>query len=1115
MENQFGGNPENSEQDEFLSFLDTRPLQETPSAAITPQAILARSSIHTSNSNLQSVSPASVMSPIMQTQTMPAASSSSQQALSAATTPQQVLTQSIASQQPQLQQHGQSHNQVPSVSQSGSAGPSQASTQAPTPQAILSNTNTLQDPQPNNTSARSSSGFADRTAMFAALQQRQHQQRQKLQMMQQAVSRTGSPQEANAKRPSVEPHSQSSSTGQVPQAQPSIPPTNSLPPTQQRQAIQNLDPEVQRRVSAELNNKQFELFMKSLVESCKRRNAPLHSFPEIRGRRINLFVLYSMVQKLGGGESVTRLQQWPMLAQKLQLPDDASQQLAALYYHLLVPYEQYLASPEGIKETQAKRLFLQQFLQELLKKIMVPQPSTNSNEAVMGGFAAGIRAETPDANKVKKPRKPKTKKKSKKDLEKEMRHQQEQLQKQHEFQQEQQGRLLQEQRAKQQQEQMRLRQQMAVQQSIEYQKLPKVYKRSFARNYVPSSRAIETSNGYDMRAVSQIGEKIDANKPVFLFAPELGTINLHALSLSLLSGCVSEVNVALNTLLVTSADSILEIPLDRFQGLIDSLAILGCQLLNKLCLSEGSVQQENDNYLNTIDVQSALHENTKYSRANNTLDKVFSANSKDYSDEEVIIKVDSLTGVDLQQSVLTPESTPTDDFNSEDDDRQSKEKDSFNEKSWHYLPEALCLSDDIENCKLNVPSYLSSLRDIRDEVDTLFTKVNTRGAENYQLMVVDQLSTISMIVRNLSFREANTSPIATNTSFKRFLNDLIWCLFLRSDKFLFHRKCLNFKKDMIITLANVSHLLQVEDHVTTCLLIFLILSFSEGKGLAKADGIEPLEFSEYPVKLSNYQTLGVDVLAKLLSLGYPNRLLFKAVFLQQFETDPHSQDVITCKKLIALYEATASQKYQGFSLLHDTFASLVSIIPFQQLNISPNLIEEVGPTISQGVTALLSLARFCRKDSLPKGAPNMPLLWLTSEENVGSSLRRLSEALSNLGIHTNNNLSHLKNLFHFISAKCLQLVTSLIEQALDLADERAAGDQATYRSALESLNGVANLLPSEQNLFTLLTNPMADYMVARETGELHRLRARILSDSESLFIANEENTNFRNKSRDE
>ncbi|CUS24394.1 LAQU0S16e00716g1_1 [Lachancea quebecensis] len=1087
MDNQFIGGQENQEQDEYLNFLDPRPLQENTNA-LTPQVILARSTMSSAASpNVQSVSPASMFSPMAQSQPMPTASP--QQVLNAGATPQQVLTQAASSQQ--------------------------VKNQAPTPQAILSNHNTpqMQEQQLNNSSATPNNAFADRAAMFAALQQRQQQQRQKLQMMQQATPRASSPQSVPHQRPSVGSQSQPSPVGQVPQTQGSS--GANMPHLQQRQAIQNLDPEIQRRVSGELNNKQYELFMKSLIENCKRRNAPLHALPEIQGRRVNLFVLYMMVQKLGGGESVTRFQQWPMLVQKLQLPQDSSQQLATLYYHILLPYEQYLASPEGIKETQSKRLFLQQFLQELLKKILgthsniqpdgpagVPtntqtspqvnvQSNIQTNETNVSSYSTPNSTDMQDPNKVRKPRKPKVKKKSKKDLEREMKYQQEQLQKQHQFQQEQQSKLIAEQRFKQQQEQLRLQQQQALRQNLEYQKLPKVYKRSFARNYVPFTRPIETSNGYDIRAISQIGEKIDANKPVFLFAPELGTINLHALSLSLLSDCLSETNVALNILLVTSADAVLKISLEHSEGLVDSLTILGCRILSKLCLPSVSSFDQGSGYLKEYDVDNMLDRSTTYSEATATLEAVYKKTvyEKDGA-EELKIKVDSLTGVDLEQAMLTPEQTPLDSTSPDRGDEEFEDNES-SQNEWDYLPEPLWVSDNLAGCNLNVTSYLSSLRYVRDEVDTIFTKVNERGAENPQLLLVDQLSTISMILRNLSFNEANTSFIANSVPFKRFLSDLMWALLLRNDKFVFHRKCLNFKKDTIITLANIAHIFKLENHVSAFLLLLLIISLGEKSvELGQEDS---LKFPENSVQLSKYQSFGVDVLAKILSLGYPNRFLIKSVLLQQFEPDSQSQDVETCQKLLELYESTATQSFGKLSLLNDIFASLISIVPFQQLNMSPTLIEDASPIISQSITALLSLVRLIKKEDMPSTSTNLPLLWLTSEENIGSSLRRLSEALSNIGIHTNNNLSHLKLLFNSISTKSLQLVCLLIEKSLELATQNDNTEQGpSYLAAAKELNGIPNLLPSEPNAFSLLTNPMADFGVATGMGILYRLRNQLI-----------------------
>ena len=265
-----------------------------------------------------------------------------------------------------------------------------------------------------------------------------------------------------------------------------------------------------------------------------------------------------------------------------------------------------MISQEGIKETQAKRIFLQQFLQELLKKVQQQQqaaalanPSNNINNASSAltpaapgasapatsaaGTPAGIvpvSTNTPKSlnnnininmnnnniaqQQAKKPRKQRVKKKTKKELELE-RKERENFQKR-------QQKLLEDQ---QRQQKLLLETKLRQQYEIELKKLPKVYKRSMIRNYKPMVNRLKHYNGYDINYVSKIGEKIDSNKPIFLFAPELGAINLHALSMSLQSKNLGEINTALNTLLVTSADSNLKISLVKYPELLDSLAILG------------------------------------------------------------------------------------------------------------------------------------------------------------------------------------------------------------------------------------------------------------------------------------------------------------------------------------------------------------------------------------------------------------------------------------------------------------------------------------------------------------------------------------------------------------
>ncbi|CAI4849845.1 ADM_collapsed_G0057270.mRNA.1.CDS.1 [Saccharomyces cerevisiae] len=43
-----------------------------------------------------------------------------------------------------------------------------------------------------------------------------------------------------------------------------------------------------------------------------------------------------------------------------------------------------------------------------------------------------------------------------------------------------------------------------------------------------------------------------------------------------------------------------------------------------------------------------------------------------------------------------------------------------------------------------------------------FTKINTRGAEDPKVLINDQLSTISMILRNISFSDNNSRIMSRN-----------------------------------------------------------------------------------------------------------------------------------------------------------------------------------------------------------------------------------------------------------------------------------------------------------------------------------------------------------------
>lgn len=868
--------------------------------------------------------------------------------------------------------------------------------------------------------------------------------------------------------------------------------------------------------------------MKSLIENCKRRNTPFQSIPQVNGRK--LFLLYMLVQRLGGYEQITRNQQWDLLAQKLQVPD--SQQLAAVYYKIILPYERYLASSEGQRESQAKKIFFQQFFQELLKKIQPhmnnqqqqAQMSTPSSSGtpVMTQTTKQQQKASSSVQKPKKPRKPRQKKKTKKELEQERKQQEEFLKKQ------QQALLEQQQQQKLLMEQQILRQKEMIKQKYqeELSKLPKVYKRTFARNYRPLSRPIQLVNGYDINYISQIGEKVDANKPIFLFPPELGSINLHALNMSLQSSNLGEVNTALNTLLVTSADSMLKITLDKYPDLLDSICVLAVNLLNNLCTQNtqntNSSQIKNiydfskceDSYCSEYDVKSYLSKpNTPYSRSDDLMDQIFKTytekkksidnekNAEAGSENTVSILVDSLTGADLQQvpiSLITPAPTPLEmnyDMNLQEEhsnmDRFPGLETIF--KNWDFLPPPIRSLSGQSAPNLFVPSYLESLRNVTDEINTPFTKVNTRGAEDKSILITDQVSTISMILRNVSFSEKNSKLMAKNPFLKRYVSDLTWVIFLNHEKLALNRKAFNLKKDLIITLTNISHAYEAMSRVDCFLILMLMLSFGEPKKYPEQQS-EKITYPEFLLSLGSYHGFCVDVLAKLMSLNYPNRQFFMDVFMLPLivDTKDHvegsNEDIETVSRLLGLYGKGDKYKFQN-----DIFSFLVSVIPFMQVNALPNLIEDVAPVVSQSLTCLLTMVRFLdAKNSVVSDArnlKNMPLIWLTSTENLGYNLKRLAEVIASITINPDKNSLHMKKMLISIRCKCLELTRLLIQKSLDLPSDSIEEKKIVCKK----LASIPGLLSSESQCFAVLTNPTTDPDVSRQTELLYEVRNEVLA----------------------
>ncbi|CAD6651811.1 HLJ1_G0024050.mRNA.1.CDS.1 [Saccharomyces cerevisiae] len=851
---------------------------------------------------------------------------------------------------------------------------------------------------------------------------------------------------------------------------------------------------------------------------------------------------------------------WSMVAQRLQISD--YQQLESIYFRILLPYERHMISQEGIKETQAKRIFLQQFLQELLKKVQQQQQAAalaNANNNINSassaptpaapgasvpataapGTEAGIvpvSANTPKSlnsnininvnnnsigqQQVKKPRKQRVKKKTKKELELE-RKEREDFQKR-------QQKLLEDQ---QRQQKLLLETKLRQQYEIELKKLPKVYKRSIVRNYKPLINRLKHYNGYDINYISKIGEKIDSNKPIFLFAPELGAINLHALSMSLQSKNLGEINTALNTLLVTSADSNLKISLVKYPELLDSLAILGMNLLSNLSQNVVPYHRNTSDYYYE-DAGSNQYYVTQHDKM---VDKIFekvnnngTLTPNDSNDEKVTILVDSLTGNQL------PTPTPTE--MEPDLDTEcfiSMQSTSPVVKQWDLLPEPIRFLPNQFPLKIHRTPYLTSLKKIKDEIDDPFTKINTRGAEDPKVLINDQLSTISMILRNISFSDNNSRIMSRNFYLKRFISDLLWLVLIHPENFTCNRKILNFKKDLVIVLSNISHLLEIASSIDCLLILILVISFGQPKlnpmASSSSFGSESLTFNEFQLQWGKYQTFGVDILAKLFSLEKPNLNYFKSILLNKNtgnnlydrNSNNNHKDKKLLRRLLNLYNDNNKNNNNRHNLLNDVVSFLFSAIPLQQVlsqSADPSLlIDQFSPVISQSLTSILVIVQKIlplsnevfeisennsdsnsnnngNKDSSFNFNKNLPFVWLSSEENIGSGLLKLSEIILNINNSTSKNTllqqqNYSKVLLPSINISCVQLIKCLVEKSICF--ENCLNNDPEI---LKKIASIPNLFPTDLEIFQLFTNPSVDIQIINQYQLLYNLKNDILTN---------------------
>ncbi|MCJ1350370.1 MAG: hypothetical protein MMC33_000351 [Icmadophila ericetorum] len=262
-----------------------------------------------------------------------------------------------------------------------------------------------------------------------------------------------------------------------------------------------------------------------------------------------------------------------------------------------------------------------------------------------------------------------------------------------------------------------------------------------------------------------------------------------------------------------------------------------------------------------------------------------------------------------------------------------------------------------------ISPYEEVVRGCRAEVETL-QDIPEFGSLEYDLdRSVDRLTCITTILRNFSFYETNHRFLADSTVVK-FMTTVIRYLGTRNMLLRTHRQTLDFTKDVVTYLSNVSHSIDLPGKEEASCILHFLLSFAPSPPPTHSGGGE-IMFSLYNPSIHRYLPPAVDSLAKLLARDDPNRTFYKSIFAADSSSSP------------------------PYDLLTRTFALAVAPIPeLAKCNI--NIVEARKPYLAQGMLAAEILITL-----IPGAEHTLARSWLNSQDGFAMSLLQLITLLLN------------------------------------------------------------------------------------------------------------------------
>ena len=330
--------------------------------------------------------------------------------------------------------------------------------------------------------------------------------------------------------------------------------------------------------SGQMNQTQMQRasFLKTLAGHAQQQGRPFNPTPNINGKPVDLYALWTLAQQAGGSPMIERMNQWQVIANKLGFPQshfpNAAEELKQTFMANMGAYERLWQ----LRKAQQKQEMARQQAQQMAgvggptqssptRSMQVPNQPNQFQQFQQGPPGQQQPHATPVQANAQLP---------------------------------QNGMSTPQQQMMQHRRNSSVRrpEQMtphgmgqpvtapsphsvkAVQRSPSIKNEPSAAvmksEEPQSSNYVPAARSIESDGGYDVQALSDLGHSISKARPDMPMVAEMGFIDVKAIQLSLASGIHGEVRYALDTLSILSNENMVQFDLGKCEDLID--VIIDC-----------------------------------------------------------------------------------------------------------------------------------------------------------------------------------------------------------------------------------------------------------------------------------------------------------------------------------------------------------------------------------------------------------------------------------------------------------------------------------------------------------------------------------------------------------